>query len=99
MGAWRAVFCHRVAPHPTRKSYDLRLQPKPCTRATHMERARQRRWWCSLGSLRLIVDGSQHDLHTGDSVFFHADLRTATRIARRARFRCLDVIRYPRRGE
>lgn len=76
--------------------YDLRLQPKAVHRSDPHGKGTTETLVVLTGSLRLIVEGSEHELGTGDSVFFRADVphiyenRTAREI------RCIDVIRYPR---
>ena len=79
--------------------YDLRLQPKAVHKSESHGKGTTETLVVLTGSLRLIVDGSQHDLSTGDSVFFSADLPHSYENCTAREIRCLDVIRYPRRGE
>jgi transcriptional regulator with XRE-family HTH domain len=78
--------------------YDLRFQPKAVHRSDPHGKGTMETLVVLTGSLRLSVDGSEHELGIGDSVFFRADVphiyenRTAREI------RCINVIRYPRGG-
>lgn len=78
--------------------YDLRFQPKAVHRSDPHGKGTTETLVVLTGSLKLTVEGSEHELGIGDSVFFRADVphiyenRTAREI------RCLDVIRYPRGG-
>lgn len=76
--------------------FDLRFQPKAVHKSDPHGKGTTETLVVLTGSLRLTVEGSEHELGTGDSVFFRADVphiyenRTAREI------RCLNVIRYPR---
>jgi quercetin dioxygenase-like cupin family protein len=54
--------------------FDLRFQPKAVHRSDPHGRGTTETLVVLTGSLRLLVDGSEHELLTGDSVFFRADV-------------------------
>lgn len=78
--------------------FDLRFQPKAVHRSDPHGRGTSETLVVLTGSLRLIVDGSEHELQTGDSVFFRADVPHVYENRTAREIRCLDVIRYPRNG-
>ncbi|HWA72343.1 MAG TPA: XRE family transcriptional regulator [Polyangiaceae bacterium] len=76
--------------------YELRLQPKAVHRSDPHGKGTTETLVVLTGSLRLIVDGSEHELGTGDSVFFRSDVPHTYENRTAREIRCLDVIRYPR---
>ena len=78
--------------------YDLRFQPKGVHRSDPHGKGTTETVVVLTGSLRLIVEGSEHDLSIGDSVFFRADVPHIYENRTARETRCLDVIRYPRGG-
>lgn len=76
--------------------YDLRLQPKAVHRSDPHGGGTSETLVVLTGTLRLVVDGSEHELQTGDSVFFRADVPHVYENRTSREIRCLDVIRYPR---
>lgn len=76
--------------------YDLRFQPKAVHRSDPHGRGTTETLVVLSGSLRLVVDGSEHDLQTGDSVFFRSDVPHVYENRTAREIRCLNVIRYPR---
>jgi XRE family transcriptional regulator, regulator of sulfur utilization len=76
--------------------YDLRLQPKAIHKSDPHGKGTTETLVVLTGSLRLIVEGAEHELGTGDSVFFHADVPHVYENRTAREIRCLDVIRYPR---
>ena len=57
-----------------RHLYDLRFQPKAVHKSDPHGKGTTETLVVLTGSLRLTVDGSEHELGTGDSVFFRADV-------------------------
>lgn len=76
--------------------YDLRLQPKAVHKSDPHGKGTTETLVVLTGSLKLVVDGSEHELGTGDSVFFRADVPHSYENRTAREIRCLDVIRYPR---
>lgn len=76
--------------------YDLRLQPRAVHKSDPHGKGTTETLVVLTGSLRLSVDGSEHELGAGDSVFFHADVPHVYENRTAREIRCLDVIRYPR---
>lgn len=76
--------------------YDLRFQPKSVHRSDPHSKGTTETLVVLTGSLRLIVDGSEHELSIGDSVFFRADVPHTYENRTAREMRCLDVIRYVR---
>ena len=76
--------------------YDLRLQPRAAHKSDPHGKGTTETVVVLTGSLRLIVEGYEHELGTGDSVFFHADVPHTYENRTAREIRCLDVIRYPR---
>lgn len=76
--------------------YDMRLQPKAVHKSDPHGKGTTETLVVLTGSLRLIVEGSEHELATGDSVFFRADVPHTYENRTAREIRCLDVIRYPR---
>lgn len=76
--------------------YDLRFQPKAVHRSDPHSKGTTETLIVLTGSLRLTVDGSEHELNMGDSVFFRADVPHTYENRTAREIRCLDVIRYLR---
>jgi transcriptional regulator with XRE-family HTH domain len=76
--------------------YDLRFQPKAVHRSDSHSKGTTETLVVLTGSLRLIVEGSEHELNMGDSVFFRADVPHTYENRTAREIRCLDVIRYVR---
>lgn len=76
--------------------YDLRLQPKAVHRSDPHGKGTTETLVVLTGTLRLMVDGSEHELGIGDSVFFRADVPHVYENRTARELRCLDVIRYSR---
>lgn len=74
--------------------YDLRFQPKAVHRSDPHGKGTTETLVVLTGSLRLSVEGSEHDLQPGDSVFFRADVPHTYENRTAREIRCLDVIRY-----
>lgn len=78
--------------------YDLRFQPRAVHRSDPHGNGTTETLVVLTGSLRLTVEGSEHELGVGDSVFFRADVPHIYENRTARELRCLDVIRYPRGG-
>lgn len=78
--------------------FDLRFQPKAIHKSDPHGKGTTETLVVLTGSLRLIVEGSEHELGTGDSVFFRADVPHTYENRTSREIRCIDVIRYPRGG-
>lgn len=78
--------------------YELRLQPRAVHKSDPHGKGTTETLVVLTGSLRLNVSGSEHDLGTGDSVFFRADVPHSYENRTAREIRCLDVIYYPRGG-
>lgn len=76
--------------------YDLRFQPRAVHHSDPHGKGTTETLVVLTGSLRLVVDGAEHQLGTGDSVFFRADVPHAYENRTAREMRCLNVIRYPR---
>ncbi len=76
--------------------FDLRFQPKAVHRSDPHGRGTTETLVVLTGALRLIVDGAEYELQTGDSVFFRADVPHVYENRTAREIRCLDVIRYLR---
>jgi XRE family transcriptional regulator, regulator of sulfur utilization len=76
--------------------YDLRLQPKAVHKSDPHGKGTTETLVVLTGTLRLVVEGSEYELGTGDSVFFRADVPHTYENRTAREIRCLDVIRYPR---
>jgi XRE family transcriptional regulator, regulator of sulfur utilization len=76
--------------------YDLRFQPKAVHRSDPHSKGTTETLVVLTGSLRLIVEGSEHELGIGDSVFFRADVPHTYENRTAREIRCLNVIRYAR---
>jgi transcriptional regulator with XRE-family HTH domain len=78
--------------------FDLRFQPKAVHKSDPHGKGTTETLVVLTGSLRLIVEGTEYELGTGDSVFFRADVPHTYENRTAREIRCLDVIRYPRSG-
>jgi len=78
--------------------FDLRFQPKAVHKSDPHGKGTTETLVVLTGSLRLIVEGSEYELGTGDSVFFRSDVPHTYENRTAREIRCLDVIRYPRGG-
>jgi XRE family transcriptional regulator, regulator of sulfur utilization len=81
---------------PDLEVYDLRFQPKALHRSDPHGKGTTETLVVLSGALRLNVDGAEHELGTGDSVFFRADVPHSYENRTAREIRCLNVIRYPR---
>jgi XRE family transcriptional regulator, regulator of sulfur utilization len=76
--------------------FDLRFQPKAAHKSDPHGKGTTETLVVLTGSLRLHVEGSEHELGTGDSVFFRADVPHTYENPTLREARCLNVIRYAR---
>ncbi|HEX2871835.1 MAG TPA: XRE family transcriptional regulator [Polyangiaceae bacterium] len=78
--------------------YELRFLPKAVHKSDPHGKGTTETLVVLTGALRLVVDGSEYELGTGDSVFFPADVPHAYENRTAREIRCLNVIRYARGG-
>ncbi|HYQ16919.1 MAG TPA: XRE family transcriptional regulator [Polyangiaceae bacterium] len=76
--------------------FELRFQPKALHKSDPHSKGTTETLVVLTGSLRLIVEGSEYELGTGDSVFFKADVPHTYENRTAREIRCLNVIRYAR---
>jgi XRE family transcriptional regulator, regulator of sulfur utilization len=76
--------------------FDLRFQPKAVHKSDPHGKGTTETLVVLTGSLRLTVEGSEHELGIGDSVFFRADVPHVYENRTAREIRCLNVIRYNR---
>ena len=76
--------------------FDLRFQPKAVHRSDPHSKGTTETLVVLTGSLRLLLEGSEQELGTGDSVFFRADVPHTYENRSSREARCLNVIRYVR---
>ena len=76
--------------------YELRLVPKAVHRSDPHARGTCETLIVLTGSLRLGTGDETHDLATGDSVFFRADIAHYYENRSTRETRCIDVIHYAR---
>ena len=76
--------------------FELRFQPKALHRSDPHGKGTTETLVVLTGSLRLVVEGSEYELGTGDSVFFKADVPHTYENRTAREIRCLNVIRYAR---
>ena len=76
--------------------YELRLHSRAVHRSDPHARGTTETLVVLTGSLRLTVGVSQHELATGDSVFFHADVPHVYENPGTRDVRFLDIIHYER---
>jgi transcriptional regulator with XRE-family HTH domain len=76
--------------------YDLRFQPRAVHQSDPHGKGTTETLVVLTGALRLIVEGSEYELGTGDSAFFRADVRHSYENRTTREIRCLNVIHYPR---
>jgi transcriptional regulator with XRE-family HTH domain len=76
--------------------YELRFQPKAVHHSDPHGKGTTETLVVLTGTLKLIVEGSEHELGIGDSVFFRADVPHVYENRTAREIRCLDVIRYNR---
>ena len=78
--------------------FELCLQPKAVHKSDPHGKGTTETLVVLTGSLRLTVGGAEHQLGSGDSVFFRADVAHTYENRTARELRCLDVIRYARGG-
>jgi len=81
---------------PDVEVFELRLRPKAVHASDPHSKGTTETLVVLTGSLRLIVGGAEHQLGSGDSVFFRADVAHTYENRTARELRCLDVIRYAR---
>jgi XRE family transcriptional regulator, regulator of sulfur utilization len=81
---------------PSVELYELRFAPKAVHRSKPHAKGTNETLVVLKGAIRLVVDGTEHDLLTGDSMFFQADVPHAYENRSSQESRCLNVIQYER---
>jgi transcriptional regulator with XRE-family HTH domain len=76
--------------------FELRFQPKAVHKSDPHGKGTTETLVVLTGALRLVVEGSEYELGTGDSVFFKADVPHTYENRTAREIRCLNVIRYAR---
>jgi transcriptional regulator with XRE-family HTH domain len=80
------------------EAYELKLQPKGVHRSKPHRKGTTETLIVLKGALRVIIDESEYDLLTGDSLFFQADTTHSYENRSSHEARCLDIIAYERNG-
>ena len=78
--------------------YELRFAPKAVHRSEPHGKGTSETLVVLKGAMRLVVDGAEHDLLTGDSIFFQADVPHAYENRGSQEARCINVLHYGRLG-
>lgn len=77
--------------------YELRFAPKGLLRSEPHAAGTTETLIVLTGSLRVSVGEESHDLTSGDSIFFHADVTHSYESRSSHETRCLDVVAYGQR--
>jgi transcriptional regulator with XRE-family HTH domain len=83
---------------PAVEVYELRFAPKGVHRSEPHGKGTSETLLVLKGAMRLIVDGAEHELMTGDSIFFQADVPHAYENRGSQEARCINVLHYDRLG-
>jgi transcriptional regulator with XRE-family HTH domain len=83
---------------PAVEVYELRFAPKGVHRSEPHGKGTSETLVVLKGAMRLIVDGVEHELMTGDSIFFQADVPHAYENRGSQEARCINVLHYDRLG-
>jgi len=78
--------------------YELRLAPKGLLKSEAHGKGTTENLIVLKGALRVSVNGDDHDLMAGDSIFFRADCPHEYENRSAHETRCLDVIAYDRKS-
>ncbi len=78
------------------ETYELRFAPKGIHRSEAHRKGTTETIVVLKGALRVSVEGSEYDLMTGDSLYFHADVPHAYENRSSHEARCVNVIAYER---
>jgi transcriptional regulator with XRE-family HTH domain len=81
---------------PAVEVYELRFAPKGVHRSEPHGKGTSETLVVLKGAMRLTVDSVEHDLMTGDSMFFQADVPHAYENRGSQEARCLNVLHYGR---
>lgn len=81
---------------PSVEVYELRFAPKGLHRSEPHSRGTSETLVVLKGALRVTVDGSEHELMTGDTIYFQADAPHAYENRGSQDARCLNIIHYER---
>jgi len=85
-----------VGSAPAVEVYELRFAPKGLHRSESHGKGTSETLVVLKGALRLSVDGSEHELMTGDTIYFQADVPHAYENRGSQDARCLNIIHYER---
>lgn len=81
---------------PSVEVYELRFAPKGLHRSEPHSKGTSETLVVLKGALRLSIDSTEHELQTGDTIFFRADLPHAYENRGSQEARCLNIIHYER---
>ena len=81
---------------PSVEVYELRFAPKGLHRSEPHSKGTTETLVVLKGALRLSVEGSDHELMAGDTIFFAADLPHSYENRGSQEARCLNIIHYER---
>jgi transcriptional regulator with XRE-family HTH domain len=81
---------------PSVEVYELRFSPKGLHRSEPHSKGTTETLVVLKGALRISVEGSDHELMTGDTIFFPADVAHAYENRGSQEARCLNIIHYER---
>jgi transcriptional regulator with XRE-family HTH domain len=81
---------------PSVEVYELRFSPKGLHRSEPHSKGTTETLVVLKGALRLTVEGADHELMTGDTIFFPADVAHAYENRGSQEARCLNIIHYER---
>lgn len=83
---------------PGLEVYELRLAPKCSHKSDAHSRGTTETLVVLKGAVRIVVGETEHDLSTGDTIFFSADVDHVYENRASHESRCINVIDYPRRA-
>ena len=78
------------------EAYELKLAPKGVHRSKAHRKGTTETVIVLKGALRVLIDDTEYDLMTGDSLFFHADTVHSYENRSSHEARCIDIIAYER---
>jgi transcriptional regulator with XRE-family HTH domain len=81
---------------PSVEVYELRFAPKGIHRSEPHGKGTSETLVVLKGAMRLVVDGAEHELLTGDSIYFQADVPHSYENRGSQEARCMNVIHYER---
>jgi XRE family transcriptional regulator, regulator of sulfur utilization len=81
---------------PSVEVYELRFAPKGLHRSEPHSKGTGETLVVLKGALRVTIEGSDHELMTGDTIYFQADVPHAYENRGSQEARCLNIIHYER---